>query len=170
MRKRENWAERFERKKDEKEEILENIQKNRQLEKYNEEIRSLKEKYNDLKERDYSAQIAILESMLSIYHKIKSLSIDGINVEKEIRKLEENINYLKFRRQYLKEYNVDEFSIEKVRRQAEMEEMYYEERLYDLEEKKTQQNSSLRLKKISDKSKEAQSWEEYRKEEEERER
>lgn len=77
---------------------------------------------------------------------------------------------MKFRVQYLEEYNVAEFSIEKVRRQAEIDEMYYEEKLCDLKEEKSQQNSLLRLKKIADRSKEAQSWEEYKKEEEEKER
>lgn len=170
MKRRENWAERFERKQEEKEEMAENILKSRQLEKYNEAIRKLKEEYAEIRDNDYNAQIEILERMLEIYCDIKNLSIDGINVEKEIKKLEENINYLKFRVQYLEEYDVTEFSIEKVRRQAEIDEMYYEEKLCDLKEEKSRQNSLLRLKKIADRSKESQSWEEYKKEEEEKER
>lgn len=170
MKRRENWAEQFERKKEEREEMVENILKSRQLKEYNESIKKLKEEYSAIKNNDYISQIAILEKILEMYQNIKALSIEEISVEKEIKKLEENINYLKFRVQYLEEYNVDEFLIEKLRKQAEMDELYYEEELCDLKKKKVEQNSLLKLKNIADRSKEAQSWEEYRKEEEEKER
>lgn len=82
MKRRENWAERFERKQEEKEEMTENILKSRQLEKYNEAIRKLKEEYAEIRDNDYNTQIEILERMLEIYCDIKNLSIDGINEKK----------------------------------------------------------------------------------------
>ena len=45
MNKRENWAEKFERRRDEVEEFALNIAKKKQLDEYNGIIRKLKEKY-----------------------------------------------------------------------------------------------------------------------------
>ena len=104
MNKRENWAEKFERKRDEVEEFALNIAKKKQLDEYNAIIRKLKEKYSNQNGRDYKAQITILEEMLEIYCKISKLEIEEIEVKPEINKLEENIKYLKFKQQYSEEY------------------------------------------------------------------
>ena len=169
-KRRENWAEQFERKQEEREDFISNISKKKKLESYNEEIKQLKEQYSNEKSKDYKNQITILENMLDIYYKIKGLFVEGVEVDLEIKKLEENINYLKFKQNYIERYNVDEMEISEVTRRAELQEMYEEEEIYNLKQEKIKNNKTSKLKEILDKSKDAQSWEEYRKEEEEKER
>ncbi len=170
MKRRENWAEQFERKQEEREEFISNISKKKKLESYNEEIKQLKEQYSNQKSKDYKNQIDILEKLLYIYYKIKELSLEGVEVNLEIKKLEENINYLKFKQSYIEQYDVDEIEVSEVTRRAEIQEMYDEEEIYNLKQEKIKNNKTSKLKEILDKSKDAQSWEEYKKEEEEKER
>ena len=170
MKRKENWAEQFERKQEEREEFISNISKKKKLESYNEEIKQLKEQYSSRKSKDYKSQIDILEKLLEIYYKIKELSIEGVEVNLEIKKLEENINYLKFKQSYIEQYDIDEIEVSEVSRRAEIQEMYDEEEIYNLKQEKIGNSKTSKLKEILDKSKDAQSWEEYRKEEEEKER
>lgn len=170
MKRRENWAEQFERKQEEREEFIFNISKKKKLESYNEEIKQLKEQYSNQKSKDYKNQIDILEKLLYIYYKIKELSLEGVEVNLEIKKLEENINYLKFKQSYIEQYDVDEIEASELTRRAEIQEMYDEEEIYNLKQEKIKNNKTSKLKEILDKSKDAQSWEEYKKEEEEKER
>lgn len=170
MKRRENWAEQFERKQEEREEFISNISKKKKLESYNEEIKQLKEQYSSQKSKDYKSQIDILEKLLEIYYKIKELSVEGVEVNLEIKKLEENINYLKFKQSYIEQYDIDEIEVSEVSRRAEIQEMYDEEEIYNLKQEKIKNSKTSKLKEILDKSKDAQSWEEYRKEEEEKER
>ena len=170
MKRRDNWAELFERKQEEREEFISNISKKKKLESYNEEIKQLKEQYSNQKSKDYKNQIDILEKLLYIYYKIKELSLEGVEVNLEIKKLEENINYLKFKQSYIEQYDVDEIEVSEVTRRAEIQEMYDEEEIYNLKQEKIKNNKTSKLKEILDKSKDAQSWEEYKKEEEEKER
>ena len=170
MKRRENWAEQFERKQEEREEFTSNISKKKKLESYNEEIKQLKEQYSNQKSKDYKNQIDILEKLLYIYYKIKELSLEGVEVNLEIKKLEENINYLKFKQSYIEQYDVDEIEVSEVTRRAEIQEMYDEEEIYNLKQEKIKNNKTSKLIEILDKSKDAQSWEEYKKEEEEKER
>ncbi len=170
MKKRENWAEKFERQKEEKEEFVLNISKRRKLEEYNNSIRNLKEKYSSQEKRNYKGQIVVLENMLEIYNEIADLSIEEIDVTQEMKKLEENINYLKFKQQYLEENQVEEVDVKTVRAELEIKELQEEEELDNLRRKELTDNTILKLKEESDKSKDSQSWEEYKKEEEEEER
>lgn len=170
MKRRENWAEQFEKKQEEREEFISNISKKKKLESYNEEIKQLKEQYSSPKSKDYKSQIDILEKLLEIYYKIKELSVEGVEVNLEIKKLEENINYLKFKQSYIEQYDIDEIEVSEVSRRAEIQEMYDEEEIYNLKQEKIKNSKTSKLKEILDKSKDAQSWEEYRKEEEEKER
>ena len=170
MKKRENWAEKFERQKEEKEEFVLNISKRRKLEEYNNSIRNLKEKYSSQEKRSYKGQIVVLENMLEIYNEIADLSIEEIDVTQEMKKLEENINYLKFKQQYLEENQVEEVDVKTVRAELEIKELQEEEERDNLRRKELTDNTILKLKEESDKSKDSQSWEEYKKEEEEEER
>lgn len=170
MKRRENWAEQFERKQEEREEFISNISKKKKLESYNEEIKQLKEQYSSQKSKDYKSQIDILEKLLEIYYKIKELSVEGVEVNLEIKKLEENIDYLKFKQSYIEQYDIDEIEVSEVSRRAEIQEMYDEEEIYNLKQEKIKNSKTSKLKEILDRSKDAQSWEEYRKEEEEKER
>lgn len=166
MKRRENWAEKFERQKDEAEEFILNLARKKQLDQYNDRIRNLKEEYSKQNGREYKTQIVILMEMLEIYCKIAKLEIEEVDVEKEIKKLEENINYLKFKQQYLEEYKVDEVDIKIARAKSEANEISDEEELEKYREGNSIDKNFLKMKEEADRSKEAQSWEEYRKEEE----
>lgn len=166
MNKRENWAEKFERQKDENEEFVLNLAKQRQLEEYNGKIRELKEKYSKQNGSDYKTQIVILKEMLEAYCKIANLEIKDINVRNEIRILQENINYLKFKQQYIEEYKVDEVDVRIARAETEMKEIYEEENLEIYRKENSTDKNLLKMKEESDRSKDSQSWEEYKKEEE----
>lgn len=170
MKKRENWAEKFERQKEESEEFVLNISKKRQLEEYNIIIKKLKEEYSRQKNRNYKDQIVILENILEIYNKIIDLSMEEIDVKQDIKILEENINYLKFKQQYIEENQVEEVDIKTVRVELEMKELHEEEELDNLRREKLIDKDILKMKEESDRSKDSQSWEEYKKEEEEEER
>ena len=169
MNKRENWAEKFERRRDEVEEFALNIAKKKQLDEYNGIIRKLKEKYSNQNGRDYKAQITILEEMLEVYCKISKLEIEEIEVKPEINKLEENIKYLKFKQQYSEEYHIDEVDVKIARAKSEIQEMYDEEKLEYYRREKSKNKRILKMKEEAERSKDFQSWEEYKKEEEEKE-
>ena len=77
---------------------------------------------------------------------------------------------MKFKQSYIEQYDVDEIEVSEVTRRAEIQEMYDEEEIYNLKQEKIKNNKTSKLKEILDKSKDAQSWEEYKKEEEEKER
>lgn len=166
MAKKKNWAEEFERKKDKIEELASNVAKKKQLDKYNNLIRKLKEEYSNQNGRDYKAQIAILKEILETYCEIAKLEIEGIDVKKEIKKLEENINYLKFKQQYIEEYQIEEVDIKIARAKSEADEISDEERLEKYRKENSIDRNTLKMKEEADRSKESQSWEEYRKEEE----
>lgn len=170
MNKRENWAEKFERRRDEVEEFALNIAKKKQLDEYNGIIRKLREKYSNQNGRDYKAQITILEEMLEVYCKISKLEIEEIEVKPEINKLEENIKYLKFKQQYSEEYQIDEVDVKIARAKSEIQEMYGEEELDYYRRENSKNKRILKMKEEAERSKDFQSWEEYKKEEEEKER
>ena len=170
MNKRENWAEKFERRRDEVEEFALNIAKKKQLDEYNGIIRKLKEKYSNQNGRDYKAQITILEEMLEVYCKISKLEIEEIEVKPEINKLEENIKYLKFKQQYSEEYQIDEVDVKIARAKSEIQEMYGEEELDYYRRENSKNKRILKMKEEAERSKDFQSLEEYKKEEEEKER
>ncbi len=170
MNKRENWAEKFERRRDEVEEFALNIANKKQLDEYNGIIRKLKEKYSNQNGRDYKAQITILEEMLEVYCKISKLEIEEIEVKPEINKLEENIKYLKFKQQYSEEYQIDEVDVKIARAKSEIQEMYGEEELDYYRRENSKNKRILKMKEEAERSKDFQSWEEYKKEEEEKER
>ena len=168
MNKRENWAEKFERRRDEVEEFALNIAKKKQLDEYNGIIRKLKEKYSNQNGRDYKAQITILEEMLEVYCKISKLEIEEIEVKPEINKLEENIKYLKFKQQYSEEYQIDEVDVKIARAKSEIQEMYGEEELDYYRRENSKNKRILKMKEEAERSKAFPSREEYKKEEEEK--
>lgn len=170
MKKRENWAEKFERQKDEAEEFILNRSKEAKLDEYNYMIRKLKEEYSNKNGRDYRAQIVVLKEMLEVYYKISNLEIEGINLRQEIKMLQENINYLKFKQQYMEEYQVDELDVKIARANSEMQEMYNEEELESYRKENSKNKEILKMKEEAERSKDFKSWEEYKKEEEEGER
>lgn len=167
MKKRENWAEKFERQRDEIEEFASNIAKKKQLDECNGMIRKLKEEYSNQNGRDYKAQIAILKKMLEVYCKIAKLEIEEIDVKLEIKKLEENINYLKFKQQYIEEYQIEEVDVKIARAESEINEIKDEEELEKYRKDNSADRNILKMKEEADSCKESQSWEEYKKEEEE---
>lgn len=77
---------------------------------------------------------------------------------------------MKFKQSYIEQYDIDEIEVSEVSRRAEIQEMYDEEEIYNLKQEKIKNSKTSKLKEILDRSKDAQSWEEYRKEEEEKER
>ena len=170
MKKKENWAEKFERRKDEIEEINLKKIKEEQLNEYNYIIRKLKEEYSNKNESDYKSQIVVLKDILEIYYKIANLEIEGVNGGKEIKILQENIDYLKFKQQYMEENQVDEMDVKIARASSEMQEMSEEEELDYYEKENSTNNRILKMKEEAERSKDFQSWEEYKKEEEEKER
>lgn len=170
MKKKENWAEKFERQKDEAEEIILNKSKEAKLDEYNYMIRKLKEEYSNKEGRDYRAQILVLKEMLEVYYKIANLEIEGINLTQEIKILQENINYLKFKQQYMEEYQVDELDVKIARANSEMQEMHDEEELEYYRKENSKNKEILKMKEEAERSKDFKSWEEYKKEEEEGER
>ena len=153
MNKRENWAEKFERRRDEVEEFALNIAKKKQLDEYNGIIRKLKEKYSNQNGRDYKAQITILEEMLEVYCKISKLEIEEIEVKPEINKLEENIKYLKFKQQYSEEYHIDEVDVKIARAKSEIQEMYDEEKLDYYRRENSKNKRILKMKEEAERSK-----------------
>lgn len=169
MKKRENWAEKFERQRDEIEEFASNIAKKKQLDECNDKIRKLKEEYSNQNGSDYKTQIAILKEILEVYCKIAKLEIEEIDVKPELKKLEENINYLKFKQQYIEEYQIEEVDIKIARAESEANEISDEEELEKYRKENSTNKNILKMKEEADRSKESQSWEEY-KEEEEKER
>lgn len=170
MKKKENWAEKFERRKDEIEEINLKKIKEEQLNKYNYMIKKLKEEYSKKKESDYKSQIVVLKDILEIYYKIANLEIEGVDIGKEIKILQENIDYLKFKQQYMEENQVDEMDVKIARANSEMQEMYEEEEIDFYTIENSTNKRILRMKEEAERGKDFQSWEEYKKEEEEKER
>lgn len=166
--KKKNWAEEFDRRTEEIRELASNIAKREQLYEYNAIIRVLKEKYSQQEGRDYKTQIAILKEMLKVYCEIAKLEIEEIDVKPEMKKLEENINYLKFKQQYIEEHQVDEVDVKIARAESEASEISAEEELEKYRKENSIDRNILKMKEEADRSKESQSWEEYKEEEKER--
>ena len=73
---------------------------------------------------------------------------------------------MKFKQQYIEEYKVDEVDVRIARAETEMKEIYEEENLEIYRKENSTDKNLLKMKEESDRSKDSQSWEEYKKEEE----
>ena len=79
-------------------------------------IRALEE-FNNVPKNNLDLRIEKLEDVLEIYETLKEEAFDFD--EAEYSRVREKLKYLRFRRQYLEEFDVDQISVEELNKYAE---------------------------------------------------
>ena len=79
-------------------------------------IRALEE-FNNVSKNNLDLRIEKLEDVLEIYETLKEEAFDFD--EAEYSRVREKLKYLRFRRQYLEEFDVDQISVEELNKYAE---------------------------------------------------
>ena len=73
--------------------------------------------FNNVPKNNLDLRIEKLEDLLKIYETVKEEAFDFD--EAEYNKFREKLKYLRFRRQYLEEFDVDQISVEELNKYAE---------------------------------------------------
>ena len=89
-------------------------------------IRSLEE-FNSISKHELDARIEKLEEIIEIYETLKEEGFDFD--ETEYKRIKEKLEYLKFRKQYLEEFSIDEISKEELNEYAKSKKQQDEENM-----------------------------------------
>ena len=89
-------------------------------------IRSLEE-FNSISKHELDAKIEKLEEIIEIYETLKEEAFDFD--ETEYKRIKEKLEYLKFRKQYLEEFSIDEISKEELNEYAKSKKQQDEENM-----------------------------------------
>ncbi len=89
-------------------------------------IRSLEE-FNSISKHELDARIEKLEEIIEIYETLKEEAFDFD--ETEYKRIKEKLEYLKFRKQYLEEFSIDEISKEELKEYAKSKKQQDEENM-----------------------------------------
>lgn len=83
--------------------------------------------YNKTSKNDLDTRINILKKIIEIF---ETLKIEAFDIDEEAyKKFEEKLRYLEYKRNYIKEYGIEEVDIEQVRRESEQKRIEDEENL-----------------------------------------
>ena len=101
-------------------------------------IRSLEE-FNSISKHELDARIEKLEEIIEIYETLKEEAFDFD--ETEYKRIKEKLEYLKFRKQYLEEFSIDEISKEELKEYAKSKKQQDEENMKRYREEKLREKA-----------------------------